>query len=244
MGKCWPLQMPPTQKAVLISLADNANDHGECWPSLTTIGERTCFSRRAVIDAIAWLESHGALAADRSNGRHTRYVVTPETYVQPVQQAHQCKSRTGAADAQTSAAPAPDPCSSRTGPVRQMHTNRKEPSRTVKNQERVSPKASKAKEQTFAAWSAGLNGDDAIRADDPIFGWAESAGIPDDFLALAWLAFEDRYATNGKRYADWRAVFRNAVKNNWLNVWRYDQREGYVLTTSGQQFRRVREAQA
>ena len=40
MRSCWPLQMPPTPKAVLISLADNASDEGECWPSIPTICER------------------------------------------------------------------------------------------------------------------------------------------------------------------------------------------------------------
>jgi len=89
MALCWPLKMPPTAKAVLISLADNANDSGYCWPSIETICERTCFSRRAVIDAIHWLEAENYVTADRSNGRKTAYWVTPD----------QCSSRTGAAAA-------------------------------------------------------------------------------------------------------------------------------------------------
>ena len=120
MALCWPLQMPPTAKAVLISLADNANDSGYCWPSIETICERTCFSRRAVIDAIHWLEAEKYVTADRSNGRKTAYWVTPD----------QCSSRTGAADAQvqqahkTGAPAALDRCSSRTLTVK----NRQEPS--------------------------------------------------------------------------------------------------------------------
>lgn len=80
MGQCWPLQMPPTPKAVLISLADNANDHGDCYPSIPTICERTCLGRTAVIDAIKWLEQHGAVVANRSGGRHTTYRVTPKAF--------------------------------------------------------------------------------------------------------------------------------------------------------------------
>nr|WP_204631601.1 helix-turn-helix domain-containing protein [Dyella mobilis] len=80
MNACWPLQMPPTPKAVLISLADKANEVGYCWPSLTTICDRTCFGRTAVIDAIKWLEAHGALRADRSNRYKTSYTVTPAAY--------------------------------------------------------------------------------------------------------------------------------------------------------------------
>ena len=77
MSACWPLQMPPTQKAVLISLADNANDAGVCWPSIDTISKRTCLHRASVIRAITALEKLGHVVAQRSNGRHTSYVIKP-----------------------------------------------------------------------------------------------------------------------------------------------------------------------
>ena len=38
-----------TKKLILIKLADNANDKGECYPSLTTIARHCELSRRAVI---------------------------------------------------------------------------------------------------------------------------------------------------------------------------------------------------
>ncbi len=139
MALCWPLQMQPTQKAVLVSLADNANDQGECWPSITTICERTCLGKTAVISAIKALEQSGLLEADRSNGRHTRYLINVSQLDlfdnsnrcarragardEPVRQTDQCATRTGAADG-------PNPSASRTGPVRQADTNRQEPSRT------------------------------------------------------------------------------------------------------------------
>ncbi len=77
MAQCWPIKISPTQKSVLISLADNADDNGECWPSQTTIADRTCLSERAVRDAIKGLESLGYVVADRTNGRHTRYFICP-----------------------------------------------------------------------------------------------------------------------------------------------------------------------
>ena len=130
---CWTLRMAPTQKAVLIALADHANDLGECWPSIPTICERTCFSRRAVIAAIAGLESSGILTADRSNGRHTTYYVKPQSFAQPMHLPHGCTSSTGASEVPTSASPALDQCTSRTEPVQQMHPNRKEPSKNRKS---------------------------------------------------------------------------------------------------------------
>lgn len=105
MALCWPLKLPLVAKSVLVSLADNANDDGYCWPSIDTISERTCASRRAVIEAIKTLESYGVVTANRTDGRHTTYQLTPQSYAQPVQQAHplspinQCGTRTRAVGA-------------------------------------------------------------------------------------------------------------------------------------------------
>lgn len=77
MAACWPLQMSATQKAVLISLADQANDQGVCWPAVETIAERTCASERAVQVALKWLEEHGAISRERRSQRSTMYTVTP-----------------------------------------------------------------------------------------------------------------------------------------------------------------------
>lgn len=142
MSACWPLQMSPTQKAVLISLADNANDHGHCWPSIETICERTCLGRTAVIDAIKQLEADNHISADRSNGRKTSYMIHP----------NQSARRTGTAD----------------GPVRQ--TDQTSPpdglnqsarrTLTVKNHQEpstaVSPMAPKPSDVPAELWSAFL----------------------------------------------------------------------------------------
>ena len=69
MAACWPLQMPPTPKAVLVSLADQSNDQGGCWPALSTLCERTCLGERAVRKALRWLEDTGILQTERRNKR-------------------------------------------------------------------------------------------------------------------------------------------------------------------------------
>ena len=76
MAAVWPLKLPPTQKAVLVSLADNANDQGHCWPAIADICTRTCLGRTAVIEAIRGLEQAGLVAAHREPGRGTRYELT------------------------------------------------------------------------------------------------------------------------------------------------------------------------
>lgn len=78
MTACWPIQgMTPVQKAVLISLADQANDDGVCWPAVATISRRTCVSERSVQSALRWLEANGFIKAHRRMGRSTWYTVTP-----------------------------------------------------------------------------------------------------------------------------------------------------------------------
>ncbi|WP_430317851.1 helix-turn-helix domain-containing protein, partial [Pseudomonas nitroreducens] len=77
MSACWPLQgLTPAQKAVLISLADNANDEGVCWPSVAKIAERTCLSERAVQQAIKVLKERKALTIEARQGRSTMFTVT------------------------------------------------------------------------------------------------------------------------------------------------------------------------
>lgn len=86
MSACWPLQgMSATQKAVLISLADNANDEGFCWPSVPKIAMRTCLSVRAVQGSIKWLCSTGILSTAERVGRSTLYTLTPAAYAPPQQ---------------------------------------------------------------------------------------------------------------------------------------------------------------
>lgn len=105
MSLCWPLRMPPTAKAVLISLADHAGDDGQCWPSIDTICDRTCFGRDAVIDAVAWLEGSGAVKANRENGRKTTYCITPADF----NSAYSRPSRRTVSRASTSRAEPPPP---------------------------------------------------------------------------------------------------------------------------------------
>lgn len=142
MSLCWPLQMPPTAKAVLISLADNANDHGACWPSLSTISDRTCFSERAVQGAIKWLEAACVLVADRSNGRHTRYQINPNAY-QPPQELHPRSKCAPAVAAPTPAAGAPVPPQEMRQPPQEVPTNHQEPSlEPSRNRKEAAPKYS------------------------------------------------------------------------------------------------------
>lgn len=72
---CWPLQMPPPAKAVLMAIAWHADDFGMAFPGFTTLIEKTCLSKTALLSAIAWLEDNQVLTIRRggSDAGGTKY---------------------------------------------------------------------------------------------------------------------------------------------------------------------------
>ncbi|MDR0274140.1 MAG: hypothetical protein LBI48_02130 [Burkholderiaceae bacterium] len=108
-------------------------------------------------------------------------------------------------------------------------------------------KAAKPSAIGLPAWLALVKaeGAKAIPKDDPVFAYAEDAGLPVEFVRLAWREFRVRYSEPGsKRYKDWRRVFRKAVRGNWFRLWRATGDGGYALTTTGTQAQRVDEKEA
>lgn len=103
---------------------------------------------------------------------------------------------------------------------------------------------SKATAISLATWLSNLkaSGELPIPEDDPVFEYAEQAGIPLDMLRLCWIEFRSRYSEPGaKRYKDWRSVYRKAVRGNWLKLW-FCNADGYTLTTAGLQAQRALQA--
>ena len=105
----------------------------------------------------------------------------------------------------------------------------------------VSPPCdAKASKTTFRAWLARVkeSGEKAISDYNPVFAYCEKAGIPTEFVELAWDKFRRRYLEDanarGKRYIDWRRVFLNAVEDNWFKLWCFRD-DVACLTTVGQQ---------
>ena len=110
------------------------------------------------------------------------------------------------------------------------------------------PKRPKRAEVTLTAFSEQCReaGQEVIPGDDPVFTYAETVGLPTEYVALAWAWFKGRYGSGGdsagKRYADWRAAFRNAVKGNWPKYWAVAPSGEVYLTATGKLAQR--EAQA
>jgi len=71
-------EVPATQKLVLLALCDNANEQGQCFPSIALLERKCSLSDRAVQSSLSWLEQNGYLSRNFRVGRATIYVVTPE----------------------------------------------------------------------------------------------------------------------------------------------------------------------
>lgn len=210
---CWPLDIPLAPKMVLISLADNANDHGECWPLLKTIGKRASLGRTALIDALKWLEEKGLLEIERAPGVRNRYTVkppgmNPDLFESPP---NQSAKRTGPpsgrvrqvdwSGSRTRPSDGLDPSAKRTGPVRQADPllyNRKEPS--LNQREERAPAGTRLP----PTWEPSAEDHDFARRERP-----------DLDLAAELAKFRDHWAACPGRAgvkADWSATWRNWIR--------------------------------
>lgn len=82
--------------------------------------------------------------------------------------------------------------------------------------------------------------------DHAIRTWATDAGITDEMLQIAWVAFKERYTEDpqyrGKKYKDWAATFANSVKDSWFGLWFVSEENGVQWSSKGLQRKQVLEA--
>ena len=121
-----------------------------------------------------------------------------------------------------------------------------EPADIAAEQPGKRPRKAKTERTTFATWLQGVKsrGEKPITEFKALWEYADAAGLPGEFIELAWLSFSDHYLKDeraGRRlYADWKGTFLNAVKSNYRKLWFWSDRDNaYRLTTVGQQFERA-----
>ena len=72
----FPIPVVGPTKAVLIALAEHADEQGGCWPSIARLVLFSGFKERAVRNAIRDLEKSGLVRTQQSNGRTSnRYIL-------------------------------------------------------------------------------------------------------------------------------------------------------------------------
>lgn len=87
MSLAWKTGLPSGQKMVLLALCDNANDQGECYPSISMLSEKCSISERSVQQHIHDLEDAGIVTREMRNGRSTLYRVHSDHFDTPANSA-------------------------------------------------------------------------------------------------------------------------------------------------------------
>ena len=219
MSQCWPLGgMTAAQKAVLISLADQSNDDGVCWPSVGTISKRTCLSERAVQEALQWLQATGAVFREYKVNSSTVYTVTPSRF--DAAKAPVARNRTKGEPSAPPALNAP-PAPSAPPPAGGAPLGVQEAHPTPAG---GAPKSSLNRNGTINEPS--FIGSDEPKKAKPA---ARATVLPNDFhpdgaaLQIAkdfgldvlaeQTAFSDFHAAKGSTFKDWQAAFRTWLRN-------------------------------
>lgn len=217
------------QKLVLLMLSNYCNSHtGQCNPSHQRLANECCMGASTLKRHLSSLADNGLIEIiPRSNDG----VSLPNQYllkldgVGPNRAGGGSKSGWGM------------------GPNRATNQEDKpviEPEELSPAYADDAPAASIKRKQavTLNTWLHAMQekGEQAIPADDPIFSDADRIGLPSDYLRICWMEFRDRYRDGdrkAKRYADWRATFRNAVRDNWFKLWAINADGECFLTTQG-----------
>lgn len=125
-----------TDKIVMLSLADHADDEGFCYPSIARLEKRTGLKRRTVQDALKRLRSRGYVTvyANKGRGGANLYKVSPGGAADaPVREMHPCGKRTGGVRLTASRGAADAP----------------KPSRTIKEPSPLTPQGGRERKSRF-----------------------------------------------------------------------------------------------
>lgn len=238
--------LPANTKLVLIAVGARMNQFGQgAWPSYNTIAADTSLSRRTVIDAIKLAVERGFItkktrhkAAKSGDG----FVVTNDTNEYEISWVGGAGDAPGVVQGLHQGGEQAAP-----GVVQGLHPNT--PLEHSQEHKRESTRKTRASSPAVClkTWLAELPEDEAaIRADDPIFADSKKTGLPEDFIALCWDEFKHRHTQGGnkaKKYKDWRAAFRNAVRDNWYGFWALSSDGECFLTSKGRFAQRFHSAE-
>jgi hypothetical protein len=85
MTLVWALELPDSEKIVLLALADCANDEGHCWPGMTSLSLKCSKSERTIQGAIKGLCDKGHLTRSEVIGKGCNYTVHPRSRCAPAE---------------------------------------------------------------------------------------------------------------------------------------------------------------
>jgi hypothetical protein len=273
MDACWGMQLDPSVKAVLMSLADQANDEGVCWPGVGSLALRTCLSERTVQRSVRTLEGLKLLSCEMGAARNgqNRYTLNVALLRELDRQREAAKGE--AAGMRQAALELAAPRQGVTGGDTVSPRHHVTPGDTVSpggchgvtqtviepipihTPHTPQPPAGGLKAPDGAAGGQSLlslpdwlqqvqaSGQDAVPEGDEVWDYAAAVGLPREFVELCWREFKRRQMQAGKRRRDWRAHFRECVRGGWYGLWLLSAGQDARLSTAGEQATRFYEAQ-
>lgn len=87
MSEVWQIDLPASDKLVLLALADCANDEGGCWPSMKTLVMKCSKGERTIQASIKSLVEAGHLSRAERLGKGCFYTVHPRRNCTPAETA-------------------------------------------------------------------------------------------------------------------------------------------------------------
>jgi hypothetical protein len=83
MSEVWDIDLPASDKIVLLALADNANDDGLCWPGMAHLVAKCSKGERTIQASIKRLVTLGHLTRQEILGKGCKYTVHPRRNCTP-----------------------------------------------------------------------------------------------------------------------------------------------------------------
>jgi hypothetical protein len=193
MSQVWLLKLHPTQKFVLLALADHANEKNICWPGLDKLVEKTGFVRSTVIDAIKQLKKAGILSSRPIHGekgfrKGTEYKLYLSQNLSP-------------------------PSLSRlelSGIEESLSLNKALPESESQPQTIKEPLKNHKYNKSLLPNDFDLN--------DELLAWGRKEGYLEQILKQHLEHFKNIAQAKGYQYVNWDAAFKAAVKKNWARI--------------------------
>lgn len=203
MSLAWKADLPTGRKMVLLALCDNANDQGECYPSVSNIAERCSMGERTVQSHLADMEDDGILSRHFRNGRSSIYVINPRRFRTPAESAPPQNSHPTPAES----APLPPQISHPT-PADFAPITIKEPSLepSLKRDSGLAKRGTRLQ----ADWRLPKSYGEWALENFPQ--WSE------EMVRKIAEKFHDHWLANGQTKKDWEATWRNWCRNE-LKSW-------------------------
>jgi hypothetical protein len=122
MSAVWDLDLPDSDKIVLLALADCANDEGHCWPSVASLVRKCSKSERTIQGCIKRLVDEGLLIRREVLGKGCNYTVLPKRTAAPAPRNDGAPAKTAPAQGTT-----PTPAAAADKPSRTITSEAKAP---------------------------------------------------------------------------------------------------------------------